>query len=60
MWDLVPQPGIDLKPPVLGVWSLGHWTTREFPWLVYLDEANCHGGEAHMARDRGPLGVNSQ
>ena len=27
MWDVVPWPGIELRPPALGVWSLSHWTT---------------------------------
>ena len=31
MWELVPQPGIEPKPPALGVQSLSHWTTREVP-----------------------------
>ena len=31
LWDLVPQQGIEPNPPVLGVWSLSHWTTREVP-----------------------------
>ena len=31
-WDLVPWPGIELRPPVLGAWSLSHWTTREVLW----------------------------
>ena len=31
MWDLVPWPGIELRPPALGAWSLSHWTTREVP-----------------------------
>ena len=31
MWDLVPRPGIELRPPALGAWSLTHWTTREVP-----------------------------
>ena len=31
MWDLVPWLGIEPRPPVLGVWSLSHWTTREVP-----------------------------
>ena len=29
MWDLVPRPGIEPKPSVLGVWSLNHWTSKE-------------------------------
>ena len=31
MWDLVPWPGIEPRPPALGVWSLNHWTPREAP-----------------------------
>ena len=31
MWDLIPQPGMELGPPALGVRSLSHWTTREVP-----------------------------
>ena len=30
-WDLVPWPRIEPGPPVLGVWSLSHWTTRQVP-----------------------------
>ena len=29
MRDLVPWLGIKTGPPVLGAWSLSHWTTRE-------------------------------
>ena len=29
MWDLVPWPGIEHRPPALAVWNLSHWTTRE-------------------------------
>ena len=31
MWDLVPWPGVEPRPPELGAWSLSHWTTREDP-----------------------------
>ena len=35
MWDLVPWPGVEPGPPVLGP-SLSHWTTREVPivWVL--------------------------
>ena len=29
MWDLVPWPEIEPRPPALGMRSLSHWTTRE-------------------------------
>ena len=32
IWDLIPWPGIEPIPPVLGAWSLSHWTTREIPY----------------------------
>ena len=28
MWNLVPWPGIESRPPALGMQSLSHWTTR--------------------------------
>lgn len=28
LWDLVPWPGIERGPPVLGMKSLSHWTAR--------------------------------
>ena len=31
MWDLVPQSGVEPRPPALEAWSLTHWTTREVP-----------------------------
>ena len=33
MWDLVPWPGIQPRPPALGVQSLSQWTSREVPGL---------------------------
>ena len=29
MWDLVPWPGMELRPPALNTQSLSHWTTSE-------------------------------
>ena len=29
MWDLVPWPGIEPRPPALGARSLSHWITRD-------------------------------
>ena len=36
LWYLVPQPGIKIGSPVLGPWSLSHWTTKEVPvnWIL--------------------------
>ena len=31
MWDLVPWPGIEPRPPVLGAQHPSQWTTREAP-----------------------------
>ena len=31
IWDVVPQPGNELRPPALGAWSLSHWTTKKVP-----------------------------
>ena len=35
MWDLVPWPGIEPRPPASGVQSLSRWATREVPVLVF-------------------------
>ena len=35
MWDLVPWPGIEPRPPALGAQSLSHWTTREVPVFIF-------------------------
>ena len=34
-WNLVPWPGIEPGPPVLGVQSLSHWPTREVPRVFF-------------------------
>ena len=34
MWDLVPLPGIEPRPPTLGPWSLNHCATREVPRIL--------------------------
>ena len=38
MWDLVPQPGIEPGPPVLGAQSCSQWTTREAPALFFNED----------------------
>ena len=34
IWDLSSQPGIQVPPPALEVWSLNHWITRETSWGI--------------------------
>ena len=34
MRDLVPQAGIEPRPPALGLRSLSHWTAREAPQIM--------------------------
>ena len=36
MWDLVPWPGIEPRPPALGAWSLIHCATREVLTFLYF------------------------
>ena len=31
---LVPRPGIEPEPAVVGAWNLNHWTAREVPELL--------------------------
>ena len=38
MWNRVPWPGIQPRPPAWAAWSLSHWTTREVPALSYSKE----------------------
>jgi len=38
MQDLVPWPGIKLRLPALGMWSLSHWTTREVTYFRILQK----------------------
>ena len=47
MWDLVPWPGIELRPPALGAQSLSHWTTRDVPSIFSdsMDFTDCAQGE---------------
>ena len=41
MWDLVPWPGMEPRPPALGAWSLSHWTTKEVPNNIFLKSTPC-------------------
>ena len=35
LWDLVPQPGIELGSPELGAQSLSHWTSSEISSVYF-------------------------
>ena len=65
VWNLVPQPGVKLKPPTLRAWGLSHWTAKEVPvrnflyWLPLpivlgfsrkVESVEC--GEGWMERER--------
>ena len=39
MWDLIPLWGFEPRPPVLGPWSLSHWTTRKYLCLAVLSRS---------------------
>ena len=36
MGDLVPSPGIELRPSEMGAWSPSQWTTRNIPMAISL------------------------
>ena len=43
MWDLVPRPGSEPKPPALAARSPSHWTTREVPlWYILIEVCIWH------------------
>ena len=33
---LVPRPGIESRPPAVGLWSPNHWTAWEFPPILKI------------------------
>ena len=37
LWDLVPSPGIEPRPPALGAQSPSHQTTREVPIYSFIE-----------------------
>ena len=48
MGDLVPWPGIEPRPPALGVQSLNHWTTREVSAIIfYFSHSDMCVGVSH-------------
>ena len=40
MWGLVPWPGIEPRPPALGVQSLSHWITTKVPEFFFQTNEN--------------------
>ena len=42
MWDPVPWPGMEPRPPGLGPLSLSHWTTREVPKRLFWNVSIPH------------------
>ena len=38
MWNLVPQPGIEPRPPALGVRSPSHWNTQRSPSAHFQED----------------------
>ena len=58
MWDLVPWPGIELRTPAFGAWSLSHWATREGRGSFNVDGQECFLWEVACGRDlEGCLGL---
>ena len=49
MWGLVPQPGIEPRPPVLGAWSLSH----SFPHSSVGKESACNAGDPSLIAGSG-------
>ena len=44
MWDLVPWPGREPRPPALEAWNLNHWAAREvasLPFLIFSGYSYC-------------------
>ena len=48
MWDLVPWPGMEPRSPVLGAWSLSHWTIREVLLYDFFTHFEC---DTHLLRN---------
>ena len=42
MCNLAPQPGKKQGPPILGAWSISHWTTQEVPLLKKKKKQKIH------------------
>ena len=53
MWDLVPWQEIKPGPPVLGAWSLSHWTTNKVPRNILLTFWFCSGSQV-LSSTQGP------
>ena len=56
MWDLVPQPMIEPRPPASGVRRLGHWTTRKVRFFIFFSvRFFVEGCATETAWDLGPF-----
>ena len=55
MWDLIPRPGMEPGPPVLGAWSLSHWTTREVLRILFLAFSSFQRLLHSLAHDPSPI-----
>ena len=42
IWDLVPWPRIEPRPPALEAWSLNQWTTRDVPASLFWQPPFSH------------------
>ena len=55
MWDLVPRPGMEPRSLALGVWSLGHWTTRKVLQCLLRLHLNLNDGFIYLRHTIGVL-----
>ena len=56
MFDLVPWPGRELKPPPLGVGSFSHWSSRDFVCVCGLSRVRLSAAPWNVAR-QAPLSL---
>ena len=60
MWDQVPWPGIEPKPPALGTQCPSHWTTREVPrWPLLSPHCSCPSSSSPLWRFSHSSGLNA-
>ena len=54
IWDLVPRPGIEPRPPALRTWSLNHWTIRKNPNVRPLCQEVLSDASSHLTLMKTP------